>query len=484
MQELHNKRELCRDLMGGTDAMIAAGKRWIPQFEKESALAYKNRVEGTVLTNFLEQTIIKQTGKIFSKTIVLNDNVPEDIVAICENIDRQGRRIDSFLLDVTKGAFCDGIGYILVDVPPSDGIRTKAEEKIAGIRPYAIKIDACDILEVVSEMIGGVETLTRLRVKEESCRPIPGTWDYQEIERVRVYELVDYTNEAGQVDKRVTYTVYQEDDKENWIQVEKGLTSFRRIPLIPVYTNRVGYMEGSPPNQSIAELNLRHWRSSSEQNSALSFARFPIVTATGIDAESQIVIAPNKLLQSSNPDARFAIMEHTGKGIEAGANDLKSIEAAIETASATLRIERAGSVTATAAAIDSAENNAGLKAVAAGIGDSIEEMFGIFASILGMEGDVGGEVKVNDDFGEAKGTPGGLQELGKLRAIGDLSRNQTFNIMKWRGELPSDFDSDINEEELSAEGDRLGTIPATDTKPKKTTTITKDASGNILLTEG
>jgi hypothetical protein len=451
---LESKRQLCRALMGGTDEMIAQGQTWLPKHPAESEKNYQLRLKGNILTNFLEQAVDKAAGKIFSKPIALGENVPPDITTLCENIDRQGRGLDAFMMDVTKSTFTDGVSFILGDMPPDTGAQTLADEKAMGKRPYAIHVKAENILETVSEMIGGVDTLTRVRIRECTSKPVPDSWEYATIDQVRVLELVQV--EDGY---RVAYSLWQQaKESKDWMKVEEGLTTFQRIALVPVYTNRVGFCEGLPPFRSTAELNLRHWRSMAEQINALTFQRFAMLSAVGVSEDSTIETGPSKLLKSPNPEAKYAYVEPTGKGVEMGRLDLESIEAAIETASVNLRIERAGEVTATAAALDSAECNAGLKAVAGGIGDSIEQLFQHFAMMLGLGPDAGGEVAVNDDFGERKGTDAGLQEIGKYRALGDISRTQALQTLIWRGELPPDFDIELNAEEIDSEGPPLASF--------------------------
>jgi hypothetical protein len=471
------KRQLARDIYGGTDSMIAAGQTWLPKHPGESDTNYKIRLNSCILTNFLAQAVDKQTGKIFAKPIVLKENALADIVAICENIDRQGRNLDSFIMDVVKCAFVDGIGYILCDYPKIEGALTLADEKQLGARPYAINIKAEDILEIASEMINGVQTVTRIRFEEEYYKPLESGYGYEEIEQIRVLKR--------NPDATISFELWQEFEAANgtteWRMIEEGLTTFKRIYIVPIYTNRTCFMQGLPPNQSIAELNLRHWRSTSEQINALSFQRFAMLSAVGVQDEDKIAIGPSKLLRSLNPDAKFGYIEPTGKGVEMGRLDLESIEKAIETASANLRIERGGQVTATAAAIDSTDSNAGLKAIALGIQDSIEQMFMYFAEMLGYGADAGGEVEVNTDFGERKGTDSGLQELTKGRAIGDVSRSQWLESMIWRGELPPDFDKDLNQEELDGEAPAMSMIDITPRQKQKT--ITRNADGSMTMTE-
>jgi len=463
---LEERRALCRDIYGGTATMIKAGRRHLPQHLAESEASYAQRLKATILSNFVQQAVSKAVGKIFSKPITLRDNVPKAIAAACENIDRQGRALDPFLMDVTTAAFVDGVSYILADFPLGAGITTLADEQALKLRPYAIHIKAEDILEILTEQRGGETIITRLRISEEFNRPVPGTWEYEEVEQVRVFILEG---------DRVSWELWREvetqnlaslqPDNDRFALVDSGVTSFTRIPLVPVYTNRTGYMVGTPPFQHVAELNLRHWRLTSEQTFTCSMQSFAMLGASGVSTDSVIEVGPCKKLFSKSPESKFYYVEPTGKGAEIGRIELKSIEAAIETVGAMLRVERAGQVTATAAAIDSEETNASLKAVALGIKDSIEELFGHFARILGLGEDAGGEVVVNTDFGAPRGTDAGLNTLAALNMAGKLSDLRMLAELQYRGELSPDFDHEKNQAELATEAETM--LPMAPLIPKK-----------------
>ena len=455
MRELEERRELCRDLMGGSCAMIKAGRLWLPQHLAESEVSYAKRLQATILSNFVQQAQSKAVGKIFSKPITLRDDVPQAIVDVCENIDRQGRALDPFIMDVAASAFIDGVSYILADYPRLDGVQSLADEQALKIRPYAVHIKARDLLEIVTEQRGGECVITRIRISEEFCVPIPGAWEYSEVEQVRVMILDGDT---------VRWELWRENEEkgakdEAWVKVEEGFTSFKRIPLVPIYTNRTSYLEGSPPFQHVAELNLRHWRLTSEQTFTCSMQSFAMLGGSGVNPDSNVEVGPCKKLFSKSPESKFYYVEPTGKGAEIGRIELKAIEQAIETVGAMLRVERAGQVTATAAAIDSEETNAGLKAVALGIKDSIEELFMHFGRMLGLGEDAGGEVVVNTDFGAPRGTDAGLNTLAALNMAGKLSDLRMLAELQYRGELSPDFDHTKNADELTVEADAMPVMP-------------------------
>ncbi len=451
--ELEDKRRLCRDLMGGTKAMIAAGETWMIKYEAESTTSYQNRLKRNILTNFLSQAVGKASGKIFSKPIKYKEDVPEEIKEICKNIDKQDRTLDSFLLDATKKALADGISYILIDTPEAKNVVTRADEKAKNIRPYAVLIEAKNLLEVMVEMIDGKEVITRIRVLE--CVQVPnGPWGYVHIDQVRVLRriLVPDTSSPDGVKPAIQFELYRENDKKEWIIFKEGMTTFSEIALIAVYANRCGFYEGEPVFQETAELNLEHWRSKGDQLYALSFGRFAMLGGSGVleDENKPIEVGPAKKLFSSNEQSKFYYVESDGTGLEHGWKHLERIEKSIETASAQLRIEDKGKVTATAAALESDETNSGLKAVVGGIEQSVQKMLQFFADQMGLD-KPGGSVELNSNFGSPKGTDTGLQEITKLAVAGKISGKKALENLLWRGELQPDFNFEENTKEIATE---------------------------------
>ena len=464
MAELAEKRQLCHDLMGGTKAMIAAGQRWLlPHLGELVGGApnanYHKRLKDNILRNFLGEAVAKQAGKLFAKPVTLSKKVPTDLAAICENIDRQGCGIDPFARDVVGQALVDGVSYVLVDSPRAEGVTTQAEAKAVGLRPYAVHIKPCCLLEALAEVVGEVMTLVRVRIRECSQKPAADGWGYEEVEQIRVLYREEIPVEKGVSVVAVRFEIWREDKTattdDKWYKVEEGVTGMTRIAIVPFYTNRTGFMIGEPPNQSIAELNLMHWRSRADQISCIAYNRFAQIWGAGWPADTQLAVGPAKCHLATDPEATLAYLEPSGAGVEAGRKDLEDIEKSIETASAALRIEHGGTVTATAAAIDSAETNAGLKAVAQGMKDSLEQVLMHMAEMMGLGLDAGGEVEVNDDFGGIVGTPAGLASLDKARALGDISRPGYLAELKRRGELADDFDVDADGEIAGREMDSL-----------------------------
>lgn len=393
--ELEEERELSRALMKGTKGMIEAGRKFTPKHPAEEEDNYQVRLASTTLYGSYRNTLTKMAGKVFSKPVLVNPDVPTGIGEILDNIDGQGRNITSFLFDVMVKGLQDGISFIFVDYTaikqPEEGspILTALDVKNMGARSTAILYDASQILDWKSENIGGVQTLTCIRIKECANEPAPDDeWGEKEVEQIRVlrpgrYELWRKQSKSGSL-------------VDEWYLFDDGITAISYIPLIPYYTNREGFFEGLPPLQPLAELCKQHWNSSSEQVQALTFARFAMMVFSGVEKGSIGKVGPNVIIELSDPQAKGSRIETAGEGIKAGSDDIKDIEQRMLSAGMTARVESKAGVTATASAIDSTDADSILMAWATSLEDVANQMLWFMADYEGLSD--GGTVEVNKSF--------------------------------------------------------------------------------------
>lgn len=452
---LEAKRQLPRDLMGGTETMRAAKTRYMPQHPEEDDGDYKARLNQTILYGGFSKTVKSEVAKIFMKPVAPKEDVPPDIEEILEDVDGEGRDLNSFMTNVAREAFVDGVSYILVDAPKMGEGSTQADAKAMGWSPYWVHIKACHVLGWKSTRIGKERALSQFRYYECVTEDAADGYGEEEIDQIRVLKRGDETT-----GNKSTYEIWrkqQTDTGTQWYIFEQGQMSWPEILVVPVYTNRTGFFEGEPPLRELAELNQEHWASSGEQRHALTFLRFAMLMVTGIDdpKKTQIVIGANQTLKlPKGCDAKY--IEHTGKGIEAGEQDLVHIEKRMESANMELRVENAGQTTATAAAIDSQDSNAGLKAVAEGIQDSINLALQYTAYILGSR-DSGGTVDVYTGFAEDIGSAD-TGQLTNLYMQGVISRQTLWSELVRRRILSEDFDAEEEQKLLDAEALTMPTM--------------------------
>lgn len=413
---MSGKWELPRALMGGTPAMRMLAYKFLPRHPAESGRHWHARLQRSVLRNFFRRTVQSLTGKVFAKPLVLGDDVPARLRALMEDVDLTGRNLHVFARDVFEDAMVHGLSHILVDYPRIAPGQTLADERALGARPYAVHVKAEQVIGWRVDDGAGRPRLAQLRLRETAVEP-DGAFGERSVERIRVLE-------PG------AWTLWQQGDDGRWAVVDNGKTSLDVIPLVTVYTHRLGMLEGEPPLEDLAWLNLEHWQIRSDQRNALNVTSFPILAAAGWNKDDgQVEFGPNKFLTTADPHGKFYYVESGGAHLAAGRAELEALEEAMRLFG--LQFETRGTPTATGRLIDAAEGAAPLQAWALGLADAIEQMLVHFAQWEGL--DDGGSVSLGTDVVPADGSE--LDALIKARAAGDLSREAFVGELRRRGVL-------------------------------------------------
>lgn len=450
---------LVRALMGGTAAMRVAGELYLPREPAETVDAYEVRRKRSTLFNGYAKTVRDMAGKVFARPIALGPDVPPALVGYAENIDLTGRRLDVFARALFEDAEQAGISFVLVDMPPAVPGATRADDLVAGRRPYFVHVPAERLIGFRSQIVDGVEVLTQARILE----------DY-------TVENGPYNEDVGQqvrILRPGSFEIWRQavgnDGKSAWFKFSEGPVSVSRIPLVPVYLKRTGFFRGSPTYQDLADLNVAHWQSASDQRTILHVARVPILFAAGFPDEGPALkVGASTLTTASDPAARLEFVEHSGAAIAAGREDLKDLEFQMQVFGLELQIPKPGNATATGAAIDQAAMNSDLAMMAGALEDALEGAFGFMAEFDGLGRDAGGSLTVNKDFGISLRAAEDVRSLLEMRKLGEISQETFIDEIKRRGVLSDGVEAADERERIADEGPALGdpmALPANDPGP-------------------
>ena len=445
---------LTAHLRAGTQAMRDAGKEYLPQESDEAPAAYEARLRRSVLTNMYKKTADKLIGKPLKKPIIVNEDVPTEIRPWLEDIDSLGTRLDVFAKDILQQAVDDGLTHILVEFPNSDAIAQEQGEFInndgtralslrqaeeLNIRPYARHVKASDLIGWKWEILDGRKTLTQIRIAEVGRVPGDNEFEDDVRERVRVIERDNWRL----FEKQERQDVGQGGERQDWVLIESGANTLGEIPLVTLYADQTGFMMGRPWLEDIAWLNVAHWQSDSDQRNLLHIARVPILFAKGFgddDTQFEISIGSNSFVRApSSADLKY--VEHSGKGITAGRDDLKDIEERIQLLGLEAMMKRpsgAQDQTATQSAIDSSEANSALGMLSQELENTLEEMLTWFARWMEL-GDDGGSLTVFKDFGIEFADVKDVEILLKAKQAGEISQMTFLKELKRRNLLADDF---------------------------------------------
>jgi hypothetical protein len=448
--------ELVRTLLGGTNAMRKARERFLPKWPDEDIRAYDTRVKTAVLFPAYQRTVTTLTGKPFSKPITVGEDVPAPTKEWLTDVDLQGRNLDAFAADLMQTALGPGLGGILVDYPRAEGVRTVADEQAAGLRPYMVHIKPEQLLGWQVARVNGSWKLTQLRLME--CVEEPdGPWGSRNVQQVRVLEPGKWQTWRESIDA---------NNVKQWTLYEEGVTTLNYVPFVPFYGERTGFMCAKPPLLEVAHLNVAHWQSSSDQQTILHVARVPILCVTGtedgIGPDGKPM--PWKLTVGASAAVRLPInadmkfVEHTGKGIDAGAADLEALEERMRQAGAELLVLKPGHITATQVATENAVGMSALHRITLGLEDALDQALQIMADWVSL-GD-GGHVTIFNDFGAASLAEASTQILLNAAQAGKISDETFFEEMQRRGIISPDVEWTEEKDRIDQQGPPLGMMGA------------------------
>lgn len=441
--------ERMRALMGGTRAMREAGKDLLPKFEKESEEAYRARRDASWLFNGYRKTVNDMAGRVFDKPVML-DTTQADALTWAENIDMQGNDLSRFALEVFKdGLSGPGVSYIMVEAPQRpEGELTRGQVQAMGLRPYFVHLRVEDILGWRTTTINNQVVLSQLRIIEKVEEPdAADEFKFKMVKQVRVMDRLD----SG-----VQVRIYRQAEgvEGKWVEFdEPTLTGLDEITVVPFYANRAGLFMGEPVLDDLADVNIAHWQSQSDQRNILHVARVPILHAAGRNEEDgAITIGANQAIASMDPNAKLEWVEHSGKAIGAGRQDLKDLEFQMETHGLQLLVAKSNAQSATGEALDAKKETSQLAMIADGLKDALENAFVYAFEYAGIDP---GEftVEVNTDFGLSALTPQEMQVMLMAVNTGNMTRDTFLREMKRRGFLSPDTDVDDEIERLGAETD-------------------------------
>lgn len=337
-------------LYGDTPAMRAAGSDFLPKEPKEDNEDYQKRLNMTFLSNYYAPAVDGVVAKILEKPILIDGL--DDFTDWLSDIDGAGQSIQEFVKDWLTDSLIYGVSYALVDAPDNAGAANLKEQRDLNIRPYVVPISPTQVIGWKFDYNVNKNELVEVRIKEVV---LDSDDDYNETEINQIRRI--YKSEGA-----VYWELHREAKKDDWVVYDEGRMSAAYIPLIPLYTNRMGDMQAETPFKTLAWMNLRHWQSSSDQNNILHVARVPRIAGFGFTSEEIDQFAKHGVSRgifSTQPanEVEAKYIEADGKAIEHGAKDLASLEAKMMALSLDPLMAKSGNVTATQSAIETAKAN-------------------------------------------------------------------------------------------------------------------------------
>ena len=426
-------------LLNGTEAMRAAGEDMAPRHENESVINYDERILGNVLFNMVDLTLRMWVGRPFANQIQYTEDFAPHLKPLMDDIDLNGNNLDVYSRRWFRDGVAKAFSHTLVEFPRVDVAvpRTLADDDAMNIRPYLVHIQPEQVIFALATRIDGKEVLTHVRIMEEVVE-LKG-WEEVVTEQIRVLELAWQdvgTSEEPDFIQRVRVDIHRQDEKKHWIVEETWWMDIDFIPLVTFYADRQGFMVGRSPLDDLADLNIRHWQSMSDQISILTVARFPMLACSGgDDEEAKLVIGPKEWLYTPDPQARFYYVEHKGQAIEAGDKDLAGLEKRMQSYGAEFTKDRPDRESASARELDSSEATSPLQDVTFRFNDALN--FALEIMSVWMNKKHTGKANVPTEFTSPKSDE--LLTLYNTWKEGGLTTEEYLKELQRRGVLSEEL---------------------------------------------
>ena len=414
-------------LMGGTQAMRAAGTKLLPQYPAEADDTYKDRLALSTLLPAYAETVASSTSRVFAEPLQLGEDIPEPIKLLSADIDLGGNDLNSWSVEWFRESLAKGLCHAMIEHQPTldaEGnklYKTIAEEQAAGVRPYAVIIKPGQVLGWRFD--GG--KLMQVRYME-SVEVADGEFGVKCADQVRVLEPGSWR------------TYRKPDNGGAWAEHDKGLTSLTYIPWVTFYTGRTGPMTAKPPLLELAHLNVKHWQSQSDQDNLLHVARVPLLFVFTDNEEFQLTISSASATRMPK-DGNAKYVEHTGAAITAGRDSLNDLVDDMRMAGAKLlQKDKQAVKTAAQANEEAAQELSPLARLAGQFADCIAQLLQILAD-YGSLGD-GGHVEMRGNFDSDFAPEVSLPNLISMANSGKLSDETLYSEMQRRGVISDELD--------------------------------------------
>jgi len=297
-----------------------------------------------------------------------------------------------------------------------------------------------------AERINGVMTLTEIRIWE-LLDDQAGWFSELPVMQVRVIKRDSFEVWRPQV--------VADNKPAVWVAEETGPNTLGHIPVVPFYAKRTGYFTSRPPLIDLAELNVEHWQSSSDQRNILHVARVPLLTVTSDDENFSLSVGASRALRLPT-SSKAEFVETKGAAITAGRQDLLDIEERMRQIGADLISLNVGKMAATQASILDSRSQSKLGAMAQSLEDALN--LALYEWAQWIKAPNGGTVEVFKDFGVDLTNAQDETVLLNSTVAGKLSDQTYYEELQRRGTVADTIDWEQEQARRQEQGPQLGTL--------------------------
>ena len=404
------------------------------KWELESDEGYASRQKNSVLFNVVANTINTAKGMLFRRAMSWSDDLNTLFIKeASENMDKNQTSLNEFMKEATINSLWDGISFITVDMPKNEGdeVVSFQQQLERGITPYFVHVRSSQIL---NRRYQG-QKLTQITI-DENVTEYDGDFGEKTINQQRVLFIG-----GGRV-YRDDEVIYEWENNLNY------------IPIVPVYSNKTAFMQGTPKFYPLAKMNLKHYNFMSWNDKSLFCASVPIAKIFGTvnDGENVVIGADIALRFRDKESGDFLWEEFKGTSIDKLQEEIKNVEDRMAKSSLSFLTSNNTEKTATEASIVTTSETSDLSSIAGSIQWSANQCYTIWCAMMNQTPT--GEITINRDFV-------GALTAEEAKVYLEMYNNRTLDLdTLWtelqRREFIQEFDRELVKANIEATNQDLG----------------------------
>lgn len=373
--------DLC---VGGTTALRQNARDYIPQEPREDDAAYNRRIFHAVLPPFLNRLVSQAAGVILRKGINIDGDPYWSDWA--KNVTGDGTTLNEYARRILITAFLYGHHSTIVDFPSDAPAASLADERAQARRPYVVPVHPRQILGWRTLTNSPTGELAQVRIHELITEP-DGDFGEEILSQIRVLTPGGYQLWRPSTPTNALLSGTNLPGPSSWEPYgAPGTTTLDRIPLVTVYSNRIGNLLSAPPLLEVAHLVIAYAQRFTDYHHSIHVGASPILTLRGFDADSNdsVGLSVNNAL-CLPPDGGAEYVEPTSDAFDAQLKCLAALEDQISRLGInTLTQQNLTNAAAEAKRMDRIDSDSIMAVIAGDLERAITEIFDIAATYTGI----------------------------------------------------------------------------------------------------
>lgn len=427
--------------VGGTKTLRGFAEKIIPREPSEAKESYERRIFHATMPPFLNRLASQAAGIILRKGIQIEGD--DYWKEWSKDVTGDGTTLNDYARRQLITALLYGHSSTVVDYASDGAVRTLAEERLLGRKPYLVPVAPDQVLGWRTANDSNSSELRQVRIKERVVTD-SGAYGEELTDQIRVME-------PGRYELWRSPAPTPSGPGPQWELYRRGSTSVDRIPMVTVYANRTGNLMSTPPLEEVAYLCIAYAQRFCDFHHSIHVGANPMLVLRGFDpdTDSPIGISVNTaLLMPVDGGAEW--VQPTTDAFEAQLKCLKELEDQIGRLGVnTLSQANMTNAAAEARRIDRIDSDSIMAVISGDLERTIAQIFELASEYVGIEPPT---VSIPRDYENRLIDGNQITAYLQLYMQNAISQSTLLKILQDGEVLPATVDV---EEELSLTAERL-----------------------------